>query len=420
MTVLEHRAYAFGMQGLLEEAVKDAQNMIALAPAISTGYFQLGNIYRMQGKQLSAIKAYDTGLKIVPTSHPYHDQMMKNRELATERSKSRIDFVARLPVEIVDSIISLLPSEAKSISLTVSSVWRNKILKCSDTWKTLTCGSEKDDWATALIPHIGTHVEDLTINTTDRRVFLRYLHCMNAGDFDKLKALKLADLELKNVNNLAFRGDDSGIIQPLLLRSILSCSTLTHVAASASRDIPGLVNTLAVLPQLEFLEISHDHRTAAGEPDLIQLFKQYSNESRSKQRLKVIWLRYCKTIVTDNVLNALASIHTLEEIAFEGLSNVSTLAVDNVFKKLGKSVSEVRLTEMNIITDSSLLVIGKNLTGLKRIHLEKLKTVTDRGVKYLVEKAPNLESLALIKCESVTPKGISQAKKLTKGAVVVG
>ncbi|KAI8143357.1 hypothetical protein BJV82DRAFT_713554 [Fennellomyces sp. T-0311] len=182
LTVLDHRAHALGMQGQFEQAVKDARFVIACNPTLAAGYLRLGEIYQMQGKQMSAMDAYNRGLKHVSKDDPAYAQLLDGKESATKQSETRVDFVDMLPIEVVDNIISLVPNESKSTSLIVSSAWRNKVFNA--------------------LPHIACHVEDLIIDSTDRRVLLRYLFGMNAGNFSKIKSLQLCENATKHINTI--------------------------------------------------------------------------------------------------------------------------------------------------------------------------------------------------------------------------
>ncbi|KAI8143349.1 hypothetical protein BJV82DRAFT_668971 [Fennellomyces sp. T-0311] len=241
---------------------------------------------------------------------------------------------------------------------------------------------------------------------------------VSGGDSPMDLIATYADLELKNLNRLTFWGDDGYIIQPLILRSISTCTTLNRFTIVESRDIAGIAQTLLVLPQLEYLSISYP-RCATGEADLIRLFKKYASDPQSGRRLKSISLRHCRTIMTRDVLGALVDISTLKSITLEGASRVSTQGWNAFFKKLGDNILDLRLNQVDAITSSSLIAIGHNLTCLKHIRLEKLDKITGYGITELVEKSPKLESLTLVKCKSVTLDVIELTKKKVRNVVII-
>ncbi|KAI8150429.1 hypothetical protein BJV82DRAFT_587168 [Fennellomyces sp. T-0311] len=199
LSVLDNRAYALGMQGHFDDAVKDAEAMITCKPTLPTGFIRLGNIYRMQGKQRRAIETYEIGLESVPPDDPQYPLLQEGKAEATLQNEKRIDFIARLPIEMVDYIMTQLPNESRAICLSISSVWRNKILDCAETWCTLeTDDGAGDNEIISTMPHIAHHVQDLTVYTENRRVWLQYLLNMRSGHFRKIKSITLADTTSKH------------------------------------------------------------------------------------------------------------------------------------------------------------------------------------------------------------------------------
>ena len=192
ITILNHRSYASMMLCKFDEAVKDAYDMIAYNPTFSAGYLCLGELYQVQGKQRSAIEVYNMGLQSVEVDHPDYPQLVEGKELATKKSKAGVDFVARLPVEIVDDIMTLIGFDMLPSCLAVSAMWRNKIFQCPNTWETLRTGSgSSTDWTAAIVPRVSANVENLIMNTTSFPVFRRYIRALNNDWFQKLKTLKL-------------------------------------------------------------------------------------------------------------------------------------------------------------------------------------------------------------------------------------
>ncbi|KAI8143348.1 hypothetical protein BJV82DRAFT_579030 [Fennellomyces sp. T-0311] len=192
MVTLDHRSHALGKQARFEEAEKDAQEMITFQPTVAKGYLRLGDLYQMQGKQRRAIDAYNNALQKVSADHPHYTQIINCKEQATRENETRVNFVAKFPVELVGEIVMLLPENSKSAFWSVCSEWRIKVSKCSTIWEKMTSGDgTKADWTTSVMPHIAIHVKDLTINTKNRGVFLHYLRTMKDGKFRKLKSLKM-------------------------------------------------------------------------------------------------------------------------------------------------------------------------------------------------------------------------------------
>lgn len=192
LAILDHRSYALMMLCKFDEAVKDAYDMITYKPTFPDGYLRLGELYQIQGKQRNAIEAYDMGLQSVEVDHPRYPQIVEGKELATKKSKTSVDFVSKLPVEIVDDIMSLVAFNRLSRCLAVSFNWRTKLFQCPKTWKSLRTGSgTSTDWTTAIMPRVSANVENLIVDTTSLPVFQHYLRTMKSGSFEKLKTLRL-------------------------------------------------------------------------------------------------------------------------------------------------------------------------------------------------------------------------------------
>ena len=223
-------------------------------------------------------------------------------------------------------------------------------------------------------------------------------------------AQKYRDLELKNLRRLSFYGNNTKLIQPLILNSISTCTELTSFCITSSKDMPLVIRELISLPRLETLRISYPKDGAAGKKKLIQLLNRYANISKPGRHLKCVALRYCKTLITDAVLDSLAGVQSLEDIFFEGWSDITSHGMEKFYKKIGNNLTAIRLTELDVVNDSTLITISSNSDNLKRIELGKLKNLSDQGIKELVDRAPKLQTLNISNCVSITLTIINYAK----------
>ncbi|KAI8144405.1 hypothetical protein BJV82DRAFT_607229 [Fennellomyces sp. T-0311] len=619
-TVLNHRAYARGMQGKFDEAIDDAQRVINYQPTIAMGYLQLGNLYRMQGKQSRAIDTFETGLRCVSTDNSQYTLMIEGKEAATKQNETRVDFLAKLPLEIVDDIIALLSQEHKSACVDVSTVWRRNVLRCSKAWVALTGDDGTgDDPLSNLLPFIAPHVEHLTVNTSSDYVWQRYLFGMRNRKFSKIQSLDLresamkhitmdtitpvrhslyrlgstltkvvlshsmdqatitisdilfglsslkclvyrairklsdsmgnfplpiphdalvdvqlhaetitqdalvpllqhcskirrlvidgcdanvldaidanncpnltilgyntftmstpgldqsdigpgysglekfftmnrgdrqsviailslirrnmatlkeiytntsarecndllatyADLRLEKIEKLVFLSYDATVIQPLLLSSISSSVTLSHLSVSVSYDVPELVNILLGIPRLASLSLSNIWNAAAP-AKLVELFETYAMDNQSTRAFTSIRLRHCAS-VTDDVLVALSQIHSLKNIVLIGLRNVSANGIDSFFRSLsGKSTTYISLGELDIITDDRITTLS-DVKSLRCIHMDGLSYMTNQGIITMVDQIPLLSSLTLDTCSLITESAIQYAKRKVRNVIV--
>ncbi|KAI8150000.1 hypothetical protein BJV82DRAFT_6468 [Fennellomyces sp. T-0311] len=614
VALLDNRAHALGVQGKFEAAVKVAQQIIVHMPTLSTGYIRIANLYRMQGMQRHAIDAYAAGLHSVSPDDPRYLHLGDGMAGAKQQAEKRIDFVGLLPVEIVEDIVTLLPTEYRLRSLQVSKTWRKKVLECARAWREC---NDYDVTDASMIAQVAPHVKHLTIGTGNEQTWSDYLISIMEGHFTKIRSFHLtvkflpskenidstmvalsrmdstltklelnlggtqntpitlshvllafprlksliytttsrlvesigntslldenhelvdmeldskyiagkdilpllqkcrhmrrlllngcnttvlhavdmscpaleilgyntrgnhvpeltqptrqrttfglrefytkngsdpefaaiilplirknmatlktvymnisawglhelssmyADLRLDSVDKLTFWGDDSGIIQPLILRSISSCTTLSHLSVSASHDIPGLVDALTALPRLESLELSHIW-SSVGCTYLVRLFDAYAEDTRNIRPFRTISLGYCY-VVTDAVLAALSKIRSLENITLSNLRNVSTRGIDAFMNELSNTgTANISLIEMDSIMDDQLIALGK-MERLRSINLDELKNVTDYGITEVVNEAQVLRKLTLTRCNSVTLRAIAHAKQKIKAVVV--
>ena len=78
-----------------------------MLPGSALGYLCTGDIYCQQGRYATAISIFDQGLKQVPESDPYYQHIQQHRMTAVENNTKRVDFISRLPFDIV--ITNILP-----------------------------------------------------------------------------------------------------------------------------------------------------------------------------------------------------------------------------------------------------------------------------------------------------------------------
>ncbi|KAJ8654298.1 hypothetical protein O0I10_009993 [Lichtheimia ornata] len=130
--LLYDRAMALSACAQFHKALQDATAIQALAPLSSLGYYAAGYLYMHYGYQQQAIHVLNHGLKIV--SDPTHHQRLQSaRQDATKRLSMRIDFISKLPFDIVSSHIipreMTIPSNDAFSYLHVCKTWRERALQ---------------------------------------------------------------------------------------------------------------------------------------------------------------------------------------------------------------------------------------------------------------------------------------------------
>ncbi|CDS06485.1 hypothetical protein LRAMOSA09013 [Lichtheimia ramosa] len=139
--VLNERARLLANSAQFEAALRDAAAIRTILPESGLGYLCTGDVYCQQGRYAAAIAIFDQGLVAVPDSDPYYHHLQQHRIIAATNNKKRVDFITKLPLDIV--ITNILPrmelvfySETKNTTykrycefLSVSRAWQMTMLK---------------------------------------------------------------------------------------------------------------------------------------------------------------------------------------------------------------------------------------------------------------------------------------------------
>ncbi|KAJ8652807.1 hypothetical protein O0I10_011546 [Lichtheimia ornata] len=103
---LNERASLLVKAERLDLAMQDAIAMTQLAPSSAYGYLLASSIHSLRGHYTSAITIYDTALEHVPSTSPRRQLLVRARAAAINKVNKGIDFVSKLPLEIVvDNIV---------------------------------------------------------------------------------------------------------------------------------------------------------------------------------------------------------------------------------------------------------------------------------------------------------------------------
>ncbi|KAI9253869.1 hypothetical protein BDA99DRAFT_540477 [Phascolomyces articulosus] len=199
VSVLNHRAYAFAMNGQFDKGIKDAKQMISIAPTLPLCHERFGFLYAMSGRQQKAIVAYEAALKRIELQekindsqkaqeHSHHEPIVNEKALATQRDNSRIDFLMALPTELSYYIISDLGDDDKDLveCILVSRKWRELIVGCPIVWMCLSIDDSDVGDILPILPNIAPFVQDLMVTKNNR--------------FKILKVLELEAITLRNIH----------------------------------------------------------------------------------------------------------------------------------------------------------------------------------------------------------------------------
>lgn len=110
VSLYDYRAATWEKLEKLEEALRDARQMIRLQKAEVRGYLRAGKILQKLHKPEVALGIYQYGIRNVPASNGNYDLLQKmhdklTRQLAPPKS---VDPFVVMPVELIEMILSYL------------------------------------------------------------------------------------------------------------------------------------------------------------------------------------------------------------------------------------------------------------------------------------------------------------------------
>ncbi|KAI9259524.1 hypothetical protein BDA99DRAFT_572904 [Phascolomyces articulosus] len=206
----------------------------------------------------------------------------------------------------------------------------------------------------------------------------------------------------------------------LFINSIPLFPALTTLNLEAGHDLRYVIDILLALQYpLQSLKFSlvtnddHDNQDNRGinqNEHLIRLFQHYASLSSpspdisdssnliTQRTLKTLQLVDFAQILTDDVLYALSSIKTIDNITIETSSpHITTKGLYTMFQRLSGSLSHVELDGLGIIENKDIIAMGDILQSLTHIKLVQLSNITVYGVIALMEKAVQLKELVVIR-----------------------
>ncbi|KAI1501442.1 hypothetical protein F5X99DRAFT_199857 [Biscogniauxia marginata] len=182
LEALDSLAAAHEKDGRLDQALCDAEMMIALSPREVKGYLRLGKVLRLKKSNNLAYLAYLRGAQLVAEKNPNHHLLPKLRELSGKaRSLFKVDPIAKLPIELVVMIFKHVGFRSLCRSLRVSKKWKDyltaskeKVIR--DLWRapTYTYGPRQSrNWVTqsafrTYSSYCGHQITELTVDDCHR------------------------------------------------------------------------------------------------------------------------------------------------------------------------------------------------------------------------------------------------------------
>lgn len=120
---------------------RDAHRLLALRPNAGLAYLYLGQSMVTQGKHANAIDWLDKAHKRVAADDPHR---YKIREMLEMLRKTEINFLIRLPPDILCLVFSYLPFASRLHCAAVSRTWRLVLTTTSILWRDLDLSCDAD------------------------------------------------------------------------------------------------------------------------------------------------------------------------------------------------------------------------------------------------------------------------------------
>ena len=186
----------------MDLAIADAHKMMSLPSMLPNGYLRKADILKMNGELPVAIEVYNDGLQKTPPEekNKIFIQQLKNGLKETRiQNKEPVDFISKLPLEIVNNnIMPRLEQSTKEVCSRVSRIWHKKIMDYQDRWSNLFVDDDNQETLRVFntIPSMEYHIKQLTIDTKSNTIPMTCFRYMRNGYLNKLESLKIKGIYL--------------------------------------------------------------------------------------------------------------------------------------------------------------------------------------------------------------------------------
>ncbi|KAJ8652893.1 hypothetical protein O0I10_011493 [Lichtheimia ornata] len=253
---LNERAKLLANSAQFDRALHDAAAIRAMLPGSGLGYLCTGDVYCQQGRHAAAISIYDQGLEAVSASDPYYHHLQQHRMQVAPNNNKRVDFISRLPLDIVITNIvprmtpTYLDSNELYGPLYVSRTWQERILQQS---KGLTFEFGQED-------HTFKTGHDQLIR------FAPYVQKLRGNVFDDAELKDLfSRARFSNLKDLRIYCDSTTPHLPVLHGLQLISDSLTHLNIDGYHYFD-LSDILESCPNLVSLETEHVEPVLSSPP----------------------------------------------------------------------------------------------------------------------------------------------------------
>ncbi|KAI8140197.1 hypothetical protein BJV82DRAFT_581472 [Fennellomyces sp. T-0311] len=150
----------------LEFTLVDLQQVIKNYPSSVIEYLCKVDIVSMYGNQIRPLESYDEGLQNTTARELLMFQSSMAAKRAVTQNDRRIDFIEQLPMEIASKIIMRLPLPEAVTCLTVSRLWRERVIYCTALWANISIGNDLNGIRVlSALPIIVHYVRHVTVTS---------------------------------------------------------------------------------------------------------------------------------------------------------------------------------------------------------------------------------------------------------------
>ncbi|KAI8138850.1 hypothetical protein BJV82DRAFT_717036 [Fennellomyces sp. T-0311] len=247
------RAMAHAKKGQFDKAFRDGEEVIRLDPWSVQGYTCMAELHMLHGKAASAVHILKEGLSKVPGQDPAYYQLKLRLQEATEQMERHVDFITKLPTEILNMILGSPRIDQLIVLLHVSKAWRTRLLGLSKPWAAIRADGLSALQAyqlSFLIPMIGNHIEWMSLSVHHEKLRKNLITEASQGQLCKLKTLALRYCKSERIHMRtlldAILRDESKLVN----------LHLTTESTNQEMEPPLLFGVLERYPNLETLGVS--------------------------------------------------------------------------------------------------------------------------------------------------------------------
>ncbi|KAG2215969.1 hypothetical protein INT45_001285 [Circinella minor] len=236
-------------------------------------------------------------------------------------------------------------------------------------------------------------------------------------------------LNMDRLKKIMYWPDIYEAYEPLFCRMV--APSLTYFESVETFDLSAVVDTLINShQQLETLAFSHvylrhnDEENTLDTESWIRLFNEYATTSlpgpNTTRKLRNVMFEYCHNI-SDDVLDALANIKTIECVGFKGISRITRRGFKDFFIKLNKQnvqITKFILGNMEELPDRdtifnhhTLLDIISLMNELEELHIYDIDWLIEEDIEECVYTAKKLNTLVVKRCHVDAEQIISSIYK---------